>query len=139
MTVSKGFSADWFITNIVGNEGFMLCHQTNSLVFIKLFREKPEICEWNIIPSEFPETFTSLVNYSVQKTFAVSCNFNVVWLHKQQNRIIELGYTPSGLMVDLFDIEEQSWILDMLNTVNSLYEHSGKKKISIKVSLRKDT
>lgn len=106
MTVSKGFSADWFITNIVGNEGFMLCHQTNSLVLIKLLRENAEICEWNIIPSEFSETLTSLVNYSVQKIFAVSCNFNVVWLHKQQNRITELSYTLSGLMVDLFDIEE---------------------------------
>lgn len=36
--------------------------------------------EW--IPSEFPEILTSLVNYSVQETFAVSCNFSVVWLHK---------------------------------------------------------
>lgn len=33
-----------------------------------------------------------------------------------------------NLMVDLFYVNDQSWILNILNIIHSFYEHSGKKK-----------
>lgn len=87
--------------------------------------ENDKIYGWNLILSEFLLHGSQPLTGSVQKTFVGTCDFSVVWDYKYQGGVELCSCRISWL---IYSINDQSWSLNILNIMHSLYEDSGKKE-----------